>query len=214
MQTIPEVDRRPAHPDWAEIGSVLIKDVVDVMLARAVADEAHERIDLATPYDRDEVSSRRDGSFAGPVHCAFIPAGPALQQLAFNKDLLAAVREATGMPRLVPRGGSVVRYERGDFQGLHTDSVKATVTCGIALTDALPPMWWGPTLRDAFPNELAELVAERGILPECAEFTQLGHPQPADGTVRAWAGYSIPHWRTPHPRDEVGLLATWSYMDL
>jgi hypothetical protein len=213
METIPQVERRPAQADWERHGSVLLRGVLDAERVRAVAAEAQERIDTVTPYERDEVSSRRDGSFASPVHCGFLPAGPLLEQLAFDKELLAALRETTGLPRLVPRGGSVVVYRQGDFQGLHTDTVKATVTVGIALTEGLPAMWWAPALRDAFPDELAKIVAEKGILPECAEFEQLEHPF-TDGSVRAFAGYSIPHWRTPYPGAEPGLLATFSYMDL
>ncbi|NGO40659.1 hypothetical protein [Streptomyces ureilyticus] len=213
METIPQVDRRPAHADWEQRGSVLLTGVLDAERVKAVAGEALMRIGTATPYERDEVSSRRDGSFASPVHCGFLPAGPLLEQLAFDKQLLTVLREATGMPRLVPRGGSVVVYRQGDFQGLHTDTVKATVTVGIALTEGLPAMWWAPSLRDAMPDELAKVVADKGILPECAEFERLEHP-PADGSVRAFAGYSIPHWRIPYPGEEPGLLATFSYMDL
>ncbi|WP_328868641.1 hypothetical protein OHT76_44015 [Streptomyces sp. NBC_00287] len=213
METIPQVDRHPAHADWQRHGSVLLTGVLEAERVQAVGTQAHELIGTAAPYERDEVSSRRDGSFASPVHCGFLPAGPLLEQLAFDKQLLTELRKATGMPRLVPRGGSVVVYRQGDFQGLHTDTVKATVTVAVALTEDLPPMWWAPALRDAMPEDLAKVVADKGILPECAEFERLEHPGP-DGSVRAFAGYSIPHWRTPYPGEEPGLLATFSYMDL
>ncbi|MGW7514133.1 hypothetical protein ACWGJ2_00875 [Streptomyces sp. NPDC054796] len=208
---IPHVDRPPAHPGWQEKGTVVLPDVLTPARVRAVGDEVHDRLEMASPYSRDEVSSRRDGSLASAVHCAFLPATPRLEELAFDKGLLHALREATGLPRLVPRGGVVVVYRRGDFQGLHTDTVKATVTAAVALSDDLPPMGWAPHLRDAFPNEQAKVIAERGIFPEGEEFEQLAHPH--DGGVRAFAGYRIPHWRSPFP-GELGLLATFSYMDL
>lgn len=63
------------------------------------------------------------------------------------------------------------------------------------------------------PNDLAKLVGEDSIFPSREEFEELHHPH-LDGSVRAFAGYSIPHWRTPYPSCEPGLLATFSYMDL
>ncbi|GAA2110309.1 hypothetical protein [Streptomyces synnematoformans] len=208
---IPHADRPPAQPGWEQKGTVVLPDVCHADVVRALGIEAREQLETATPYSREEVSSRRDGSLASPVHCAFLPATDRLEKLAFDKDLLHELRKATGLWRLVPRGAVVVVYRRGDFQGLHTDTVKATVTAAVALSDNLPPMGWAPTLRDAFPDEQAKLIAERGIFPEGEEFEQLAHPH--DGGVRAFAGYSIPHWRTPFP-DELGLLATFSYMDL
>lgn len=208
---IPHVDWPPAHPGWQEKGTVVLPDILDADRVRLVAAEARDRLETASPYTRDEVSSRRDGSLASAVHCAFLPATPKLEELAFDKDLLLALRKATGLPRLVPRGGSVVVYREGDFQGLHTDTVKATVTAAVALSDNLPAMGWAPHLRDAFPDDQAKVIAERGIFPAGEGFEELEHPH--DGSVRAFAGYSIPHWRTPFP-DELGLLATFSYMDL
>ncbi|WP_338674511.1 TfuA-like protein [Streptomyces sp. SCSIO 30461] len=210
--TVPHVGHGTARADWDRHGSVLLPGVLDAERVKATATEAHEQIGTATPYERDEVSSHRDGSFASPAHCGLLPAGPRLQQLAFDEHLLTALREATGMSQLVPRGGSLVVYHHGDFQGLHTDPAEATVTVGIALTERLPSMWWAPSLRDASPDRLAEVVADKGFWPECAEFERLGHPH-ADGSVRAFAGNRIPHWRTPYSGEEPGLLAILSYTD-
>lgn len=213
MQTVPQADRTPADPDWQTHGTVVLSDAVAPELLQGIATDALERIDLANPYIRTEASGARDGSFAAPVHCALLPAGELMQRLAFDKLLLVKLRQATGLPRLVPRGGSVVVYREGDFQGVHTDTVKATVTVATALTEGLPPMGWSPRMRDAMPDDLAKLIAERGIFPVGEEFEELHHPH-LDGNVRAFAGYSIPHWRSPHPTSELGLLATFSYMDL
>ncbi|MDT0459159.1 hypothetical protein RM550_26160 [Streptomyces sp. DSM 41527] len=213
METIPQVDRTPAQEAWEEHGTVLLHEVVEQTMLREIAVEAVSRLGETNPYVRHEASGARDGSFAAPVHCGLLPAGELHQRLAFDKELLTELRQATGMPRLIPRGGSVVVYRPGDFQGLHTDTVKATVTVGIALTPDLPPMCWAPTLRDAMPDDLSKVIADKGIFPECKEFQKLEHPH-LDGSLRAFAGYSIPHWRMPYPDQEIGLLATFSYMDL
>ncbi|TLQ47794.1 hypothetical protein FEF34_37085 [Streptomyces marianii] len=211
-QAIPHVDHRAARADWERNGRVLLPAVLDAERVKAMATEAHEQIGEASLYERDDVVCHRDGSFASPAHYSLLPAGPLLRQLAFDEELLTALREATGTPRLVPQGGSVVVYHHGDFQGLHTDTAGATVTVGIALSERLPPMWWAPSLRGAAPDDLAKVVADKGFWPECAGFERLRHP-PADGSVCAFAGSTIPHWRTPYSGEEAGLLATLSYTD-
>lgn len=211
-QSLPQADRGTARADWERNGWVLLSGVLDAERVKAVATEAHGQIGQASPYERDDVSRHRDGSFASPAHYSLLPAGPLLQQLAFDEQLLTALREATGIPHLVPRGGSVVVYHHGDFQGLHTDTAKATVTVGIALTERMPPMWWAPSLRGATPDDLTQVVADKGFWPECAGFERLKHP-PGDGSVRAFAGNTIPHWRTPYSGEEPGLLATLTYTD-
>ncbi|MFD7897603.1 hypothetical protein [Streptomyces sp. NPDC059743] len=197
---------------WDRTGTVLIKGVLAAERFEALKAEAESRLGLATPHIHDHTSAHRDGSFASPVHCAFVPPGPVLDQLAFDRELLAAVREKTGIARLIPRGGAVVLYQQGDFQGLHTDSVKSTVTVAIALSEDLPPMGWAPHLYNAHPDTLGKVVAENGIFPEGGEFTTLRHPY-GDGSVRAFAGYSVPHWR-PRLASKVGTLVTMSFMDL
>ncbi|MFE7561073.1 hypothetical protein [Kitasatospora sp. NPDC057500] len=212
MSTAPPTERSPAPTAWKETGTVVLPGVLEKTRFEVIQAETLARLDLATPYIREEATAHRDGSFASPVHCGFLPAGPELERLAYDKHLLTALREATGLSRLVPRGGAVVVYRKGDFQGLHTDTVKATVTVGIALTKDLPAMGWAPGLCDAHPDRLAEVVAEHGLFPEGEDFTELSHPY-ADGSVRAFAGYNVPHWRQRHPGG-TDLLATLSYMDL
>ncbi|WP_369375376.1 hypothetical protein [Streptomyces sp. cg36] len=208
----PVIERSAARTAWEETGTVLVPDALEPARFEELVKEAHDRIGLATPHVRDEMSAHRDGSFAAPFHCAFVPAGPVLEALAYDRTLWAAVREATGLPRLVPRGGAVVVYRKGDFQGVHFDSVRASVTIGVALTEGLPPMGWAPHLRDAHPDALALLCADQGLFPEGDAFQTLNH-EFGSGSLRAFAGYNIPHWRPPYP-GELGLLATFSYLDL
>jgi hypothetical protein len=212
MDTATATGRSPARETWEETGTVLIPAAITPERLKALTAEAHELLPKAAPHIHDHTSAHRDGSFATPVHCAFIDGGPALQALAYDKEFLTALREATGILRLIPRGGAVVVYADGDFQGLHTDSVKSTVTVTLALTDTLAPMGWAPHLRNAHPDTLAETVAEHGILPEGDPFTTLTHPH-GDGSVRAFAGYAVPHWRPRHTGPP-GLLLTMPFLDL
>ncbi|MEV7087566.1 hypothetical protein AB0O07_16950 [Streptomyces sp. NPDC093085] len=205
-------ERLPARAVWEETGTVVVPGVLEPDRFKALAEEVHGRVDLVTPHVHEHTAAHRDGSFASPVHCGFIPPGPVLEALAFDKNVLMALREATGIPRLIPRGGAVVLYREGDFQGLHTDSVKSTVTVTVALTEDLPPMGWARDLMGAFPDRLGEVVTEQGIFPEGEGFTSLPHPY-GDGSVRAFAGYHVPHWRRPLSLP-MGLLATMSFMDL
>lgn len=165
------------------------------------------------PYERAETSGHRDGSFAAPAHCQMAAGGPALEGLLYDKALLIVLRELMDMARLVPFGCAYVTYERGDFQGLHTDDVKSTLTVGIALTDNLAPMGWAPGLRAVHPDVLAKVVTDYGMFPEGEEFEALKHPH-GPGVLQGWAGYDIPHWRPPHTSDRPAQLATLSYLDL
>ncbi|MEV7783431.1 hypothetical protein [Kitasatospora sp. NPDC088351] len=212
MDTEALAERLPARAAWEENGTALLPGVLAPDRFQALFEESRGRLELVTPHVHDHTSSHRDGSFASPVHCGFVPPGPVLEALAYDKVLLARLREATGIARLVPRGGAVVLYREGDFQGIHTDSVKSTVTVGIALTEDLPAMGWAPHLRNAHPDFLGEVVAEHGIFPEGEGFQALAHPH-GNGSVRAFAGYHVPHWR-PRLTLPMGLLVTMSFMDL
>ncbi|MEV0636391.1 hypothetical protein AB0I77_15760 [Streptomyces sp. NPDC050619] len=202
----------PRRAAWNRLGTIVIPDVLSADRFTAIKSEAAERLDKATPHVHDHTAAHRDGSFATPVHCAFIEPGPALETLAYDKELLSAVREHTGIPRLVPRGGAVVRYREGDFQGLHLDSIKSTVTAAFALTEDLPAMGWAPHLYNASGEVLGKVVADHGMFPEGGEFTTLEHPYGGEGAVRAFAGYGVPHWRRPMTGE--GLLVTMEFFDL
>ncbi|MFZ3595051.1 hypothetical protein [Streptomyces sp. BH104] len=213
MRTEAPAEKTSPRERWDRAGTVLIPGVLSPERFRDIQEEALARLDSASPHIHDHTTGHRDGSFASPVHCRFIEPGPHLSSLFRDQELLATVREFTGIPRLVPRGGTVVRYDEGDFQGLHTDSVKTTVTVAFAVSEGLPPMGWAPHLYNAFPDQLGKVVAEHGMFPEGGEFTTLEHPYGGDGAVRAFAGYSVPHWRKPMT-DGRGLLVTLPYIDL
>jgi hypothetical protein len=179
----------------------------------ALAAEGDQAAQRSEVYERAETSGHRDGSFAAPAHCQMAAAGPVLEGLLYDKALLLVLRELTGMARLVPFGCAYVTYQRGDFQGLHTDDVKSTLTVGIALTDNLGPMGWAPSLRAAPPDVLSDIVAQYGIFPDAEAFETLQHPH-GPGGLQGWAGYDIPHWRPPHTHDRPARLVTLSYLDL
>ncbi len=205
-------EQSPARAAWDRIGTVVIPGAFSAERFAEIRSEAEERLDRATPHVHDHTAAHRDGSFATPVHCAFVSPGPALEELAFDRELLSVVREHTGIPRLVPRGGAVVLYREGDFQGLHLDSVKSTVTVAFALSADLPAMGWAPHLCNVSGDVLGKVVADHGMFPEGGAFTTLQHPYGADGSVRAFAGYGVPHWR--RPMTSTGLLVTMEFFDL
>jgi hypothetical protein len=200
------------QPTWTEGGVIYLPGALPSDRWKQLAAEAVEAAPNAQPYIRDRVTSNRDGSFAAPTHCHLAAGGSALQELLYDRELLTTLREATGLPRLIPFGCAYVIYRPGDFQGLHTDSIKSTLTIGIALTE-LPPMGWAPHLRAVLPDELAEVVAEYGMFPSGDDFATLGHPLDS-GDLQGFAGYDIPHWRPPYDGPAPAILATCSYMDL
>lgn len=202
------------HVTWKEYGLVRVGNgfLTDDRFA-ALAAEGEKAILRSEPYERREISGHRDGSFASPAHCRMAAGGPALEGLLYDKALLLVLRELLGMARLVPFGCAYVIYERGDFQGLHTDDVKSTLTIGIALTDNLAAMGWAPGLRAVHPDVLAKVVTDHGMFPDGEGFEPLKHPHGA-GALQGWAGYDIPHWRPPHTGDRHAQMATLSYLDL
>lgn len=174
MDTATPTGRSPARVAWEKTGTALIPGVLTPARFNALFPEAHDLLSQAAPHIHEHTAAHRDGSFA-PPHRSTAPSpppGPALQALAYDRTFLTALREATGITRLIPRGGAVVRYQEGDFQGLHTDSVKSTVTVAFALTPDLPPMGWAPHLYNAHPDDLSKVVADHSIFPEGEAFTR------------------------------------------
>ncbi|MCP2342055.1 hypothetical protein [Actinomadura rupiterrae] len=206
--------KRVGQVNWQEHGLVRVAegflpaDRFDALVA-----EGELAAQRGEPYERAETSGHRDGSFAAPAHCQMASGGPVLEGLLYDKALLLVLRELIGMARLVPFGCAYVTYQHGDFQGLHTDDVKATLTLGVALTDNLGPMGWAPDLRAVHPDVLADVVAQYGMFPEGDQFGVLEHPH-GPGVLQGWAGYDIPHWRPPHTDQRPARLVTLSYLDL
>ncbi|WP_345349810.1 hypothetical protein [Actinoallomurus liliacearum] len=198
---------------WEEEGLVRVAGFLPPDRFGALEAEAAQQVGQTEPYERTETSGHRDGSFASPAHCGMAAGGHALYGLLSDKEVLLVLREMTGMKRLTPFGCVYVTYSKGDFQGLHTDDVKSTLTIGIALTDNLAPMGWAPSLRAVYPEVLGKVVAEHGMFPDGEGFELLKHPY-GPGLLQGWAGYDIPHWRSPHTDSRPAILATLSYLDL
>lgn len=199
---------------WQEHGLVRVAEgFLTAARFEALVAEGEQAVQRSEPYERAETSGHRDGSFAAPARCQMAAGGPVLEGLLYDKAVLLVLRELTGIARLVPFGCAYVTYHRGDFQGLHTDDVKSTLTMGIALTDNLAPMGWAPSLRAVHPDVLADVVTEYGLFPEGEQFEALKHPY-GPGVLQGWAGYDIPHWRPPHSDDRPARLLTLSYLDL
>ncbi|WP_433178173.1 hypothetical protein [Actinoallomurus sp. CA-150999] len=203
----------PPRVLWERNGLVQVRGFLPPDRFDALVTEAQQQAEQSTPYERVETSGHRDGSFASPAHCDMAAGGPALYGLLSDKELLLVLREMTGMRRLTPFGCVYVTYNHGDFQGLHTDDVKSTLTIGIALTDNLAAMGWAPGLRAVYPDVLGKVVAEHGMFLEGDGFEHLEHPH-GPGLLQGWAGYDIPHWRSPHTDSRPAVLATLSYLDL
>lgn len=211
---------RTAADTWTDTGVVRLHGLIGEERLAGLETESLSRIGGETTlYERTGVTMQRDGSLACPAHCRMTDGGPVMQSILRDKTILARLREATGCPRLFPTGGALVIYANGDFQGLHTDASKATVTVIIGITPGLPPMRYAPSWRfdpaSTQPHaiQLKEAVARHGIFPDGPEFAELPHPY-RDDVVQGFAGYDLPHWRPPHRGEQPGMIATFGYMDL
>jgi hypothetical protein len=155
-------------------------------------------------------ASHRDGSFCTPSRYLSVQGGPVLTAVSRNEQLVAQVREATGLARLIPVRCGYNYYRPGDFMGLHRDSVKATLTVTFALSEGLPSMGWAPGLADAGSDELAALVERAGPYPD-----GFGEREVPFCQLSAFDGYNIPHWRPPVTGPEqAGVLGTFCFFDL
>ena len=102
MSTETLTERSPARAAWEETGTVVVPGVLDEARFEVIQAESLGRLDLATPYIREEATAHRDGSFASPVHCGFLPAGPELERLAYDKQLPAASPPPPSAPSTRP----------------------------------------------------------------------------------------------------------------
>jgi hypothetical protein len=194
--------------DWIDVGLVELGDTLDTATWEALTAEARASYGVARIDGFSNTASHRDGSFASPSLCARNPGGPVFGEILRSREILRAVRAATGLTRLIPVRCGFNFYRAGDYMGLHRDSVKASVTITFALTPGLSPMHWAPSLRRATNGELGELVKARTSFPD-------GFPEmPVDYRyMKAFDGYNIPHWRVPY-EGELGILGTLCYFDL
>lgn len=194
---------------WRREGLVLEDALTDRTWDRLIA-EAKTRRGEASESGFTNTATHRDGSFCTPSQYLSVPGGDMLTAVSRNEQLLALVREATGLPRLIPVRSGYNYYRPGDYMGLHRDSVKATLTITFALTEGLPPMGWAPDLADATGDDLAALVEQEGRFPDGFAEREVPFCQ-----LTAFDGYNIPHWRPPVASAEhAGVLGTFCYFNL
>ncbi|MFE2684451.1 hypothetical protein [Streptomyces mirabilis] len=155
-------------------------------------------------------AAHRDGSFCTPSRYLSVKGGPMLTAVSRDTELLALVREATALPRLIPVRCGYNYYRPGDYMGLHRDSVKATITVTFALSEGLPPMGWAPDLADTGGDDLAALVQREGCFPDGFAEREVPFCQ-----LSAFDGYNIPHWRplVTGP-EQAGVLGTFCFFNL
>jgi hypothetical protein len=193
---------------WRGNGFVHIGDILQSAHWDAILDEALQFRDESLIRETHNIASHRDGSFASPSHFHYHGGGSRLVALLRSNEMLKILREATGMERLIPVRCAFNLYRRGDYIGVHRDSIKSTVTLSFSLSPELPPMLWAPEMRAVSSAKLAEFVQSEGHLPT-------GHAT-LGAEVRhmfAFDGYNIPHWR-PRFEGEAGILGTLSYFEL
>ncbi|MGW1675203.1 hypothetical protein [Streptomyces sp. NPDC002324] len=206
MQTSAPAD---AAQTWQREG-LLFEDALTAGTWDRLIAESKQRRQEASESGFTNTASHRDGSFCTPSQYLSVPGGPVLTAVSRNPQLLAVIREATALPRLIPVRCGYNYYRPGDYMGLHRDSVKATLTVTFALTEGLPPMGWAPELADATGDDLAALVQRESRFPD--GFTEREVPF---CRLSAFDGYNIPHWRplVTGP-GQAGVLGTFCYFNL
>ncbi|MFH8701977.1 hypothetical protein [Streptomyces chartreusis] len=193
---------------WKKDGFFSLDEVIDKEVWDKLLEEALSLRDDAVTVERETTVTRRDGSFASPARYSVARIGPVFEGILRSRDVLGAVRERTGIGRLIPVRGGYNYYEHGDFMGVHRDEIRATVTLTFGITDNLGETSWSPDLRTANSKQLVEFVKTKGHLPVEHPGMPIGHR-----SVNAFDGYNIPHWRMPFEED-LGILGNLIYFEL
>jgi pimeloyl-ACP methyl ester carboxylesterase len=154
--------------------------------------EASDLAQSALPHATDATRINRDGSIETAC-CYSRNAGSSLKSLSRSLDLLRAIRDATGISRLVPVGSSYLYFHAGDYAGIHRDSVKATLTLVLTLTPSAYLIRLAPQLRFATTETVTRFIDSQGILPGPAGEDLMVKYHDAVG----FDGYNIPHWVPP-----------------
>ncbi|MGQ4616395.1 hypothetical protein [Nocardia sp. R7R-8] len=194
---------------WSDTGYLQLDSIIDESTWEALESEANALVPHAHEDGLPSVQTFRDGSFCSPAHFSSHKGGPAFQSVLRSREVLTAIREATELPRLVPVRCGYNFYRPGDFLGPHRDSIKATVTVLIGLTDNLDQMGWAPEHRHSSNDEVVAMISDDNLFDSLPE---KGMPI-ARRSAQAFDGYNIPHWRTPFNSD-LGILGTFCYFDL
>jgi hypothetical protein len=196
--------------EWRTHGCADAGDVLEPEIWDQLINEAAGFVPNSDPYVVTNTAAHRDGSFASPCHFGGHAGGAMLLAVLRSAEMLDLARSLAGMPRLIPVRCHYNFYNRGDYIGVHRDSVKSTVTFTFALTDNVPPMGWAPKLRESNNHELAQFVDDNGHLPEPGAAAEL--PVKFRG-MTAFDGYNVPHWRNTFD-DDLGILGTLSFFEL
>jgi hypothetical protein len=194
---------------WSDTGHLQLDYLIDESTWDALESEAQALHPHAHGDSLPSLRTFRDGSFCSPARFRSHKGGPAFQSVLRSRDVLGAIREATELPRLVPVRCGYNFYGPGDFLGPHRDSIKATVTVLIGLTDNLDRMGWAPQHRRSSNDDVVALISDDNLFGALSED---GMPI-VRRSAQAFDGYNIPHWRTPFTSD-LGILGTFCYFDL
>ncbi|NNH68749.1 hypothetical protein HLB23_02450 [Nocardia uniformis] len=194
---------------WADNGHVRLDSIIDESTWDALESEARGLYPQAQQDSLPSIRTFRDGSFCSPARFSSHKGGPVFRSVMQSREVLAAVREATQLPRLVPVRCGYNFYRRGDFLGPHRDSVKATVTVLVGLTDNLGQMGWAPDHRQSTNDDVITMISEEDLF---VSLPSQGMPI-THRSAQAFDGYNIPHWRMPFDH-ELGILGTFCYFDL
>ncbi|HEX5493805.1 MAG TPA: hypothetical protein VFX70_04435 [Mycobacteriales bacterium] len=196
---------------WQRDGHFQVQGVLDMSRSRALLDEARsfeteafDRINTAVGW-----KAHREGGLSSAQRCRAHRAGPALKAMAHDRSLIDIVRTALRSDIIVPTRMGYKYYRAGDFMAAHRDDFKCTVTLSIAVTDNLGIMGWLPELRGLSNSALIEELSQRGDFPQTSSTMPL-----TQGTVMAFDGFNIPHWRSPFETEDLGILATICYFAL
>ncbi len=172
--------------------------------ARNCRQDAFDRIN-----DSSEIVGRRNGSIFSPQRCRAHRGGPELKGLVFDPEFIALLCDITGNQTLLPARYGLKFYSRGDYMAVHRDDPKCSVTVSFALTNDMDPMGSLPHMRNLSNDEVLELILDQGFFPSGGRDVEL-----KPGTLVAFDGYNVPHWRPPHCADEGAILGTMCYFSI
>jgi len=194
--------------EWSVLGCVNLEEfqLDRVRIGRLRIEAACSRAERVV-LRGEQVENRRDGSLLSPARFGYAKGRSELLSLLRDEELLALIRRRSGLNGLVPVGCAYNHYDLGDFIGVHRDTIKATVTVTLALSEGLVPMGWAPELRKVSNLQVCEFIGEAGHLPVAG-----GTLEHSSEHLVAFDGYNVPHWRTAVL--STGTLATMSYYDL
>jgi hypothetical protein len=192
---------------WEEVGAVHIGSFLSAHDWAELEREAQGFQAEADHVEHSRIEMFRDGHLTSPKRDWVHSGGPFLAALARSRELLGQVRQKTSLPQLIPSRFGYKYYRKGDYMGVHRDSVRSSVTVTFALTSNLGPMRWDPGRRSASNEDVLLWIYPDNYLPQGKDFPVTYR------VMHAFDGYNIPHWRMPF-NEELGILGTISFFNL